>query len=136
MRSIVFILMFLISCFGLEKNIYTPTEIWKIIHEANSSTFVVPIPNDQPHRRVLCSNYGRGCIPGSGKRINLLGVEFIIISFSSSYLAEYEAKSIGQWAIRNWIFDDVASEPIIRNFLQKAFKGQKIVKGNGDATGN
>ncbi len=86
---------------------------------------LVPIPNHEAHRRVVCSQYGAGCIKGSGKRVLVRKVELIVIQFNTEEDAKKEAARLGQWYARNWLLDDVHNEPVLEDFVVRAFKAKK-----------
>jgi len=90
----------------------------------------VGISNNEPGRRVLCSNYGEGCVVGSGKRVKVRKVEMLVIMFKDEKSARKEARRIGQWYAKNWLLDDVTNEPVLESFVQEAFKAKPGLNKN------
>lgn len=83
-------------------------------------------------RRILCSDYRQeGCVWGSGKRIKVRLVEFIVLEYEGVEKACLAALEIGQWYAFNWLFDDVTNEPVIEDFVKKVYKAKKP-KSRGD----
>lgn len=85
--------------------------------EADPTIELVGISNNEEHRRILCKNYGEGCVKGTGRRIKIKKVEVIAIMFKTTADAKKEALKINQYYARNWVFDDVKGEPIQEKFL-------------------
>ncbi|GAB4022624.1 MAG: hypothetical protein Fur0010_25850 [Bdellovibrio sp.] len=75
---------------------------------------------DDPHR-VICKNYGAGCVPNTGKRLKIRKVQLIILEFENEEAAKEEAMRINQWYSKNWLFDNVTDEPVLIDFVKKAF---------------
>jgi len=108
------------SCSNEEPR-YSTTQMWQMAQGVDDTIFLVPIPNHEAHRRILCENYGPGCIEGSGRRIHVRKVELIAIEFENTSAAEKEALRLNQWHARNWFFDDVTNEPVLESFVKTAF---------------
>ncbi len=70
--------------------------------------------------------YGEGCIGAFKVKVQLLDIT--VLEFKSFELAEKEAKRLGQYHYKNWVFDEVAGEPVLENFVKKAFGAQKGMK--------
>ncbi len=117
------ILLLLLSCFSKEDS-FSQAEIWDLISQNSKDAKIVPIANHEIHRRVVCKNYGPGCINGTGKRIAIKGIEFLIIRFQSPEKARTEARRINQWYVRDWILDDIKNEPVLEKFMIRTFKGE------------
>lgn len=105
-----------------EKKVYTQKELWYMAIEVDPDIELVGIANHEEDRRILCKNYGPGCVKGTGRRIKVKKVEIIAISFKTMDQARTEALRIGQYYARNWVFDDVKGEPLQEAFVKKAFK--------------
>jgi len=118
---LIFGLLFF-SCTKEER--YTTTEMWKMATAVEPNIQLVPIPNHETDRRILCENYGPGCVKGSGRRILVRRVELIAVEFVTTKHARVEAKKINQWHAKNWLFDDVTNEPVLESYIQKAFNAQ------------
>jgi len=81
--------------------------------------------NTSDPRRVVCSKYGPGCVPTTGKRLKIRMVELIVIEFENEEAAKLEAARTNQWYARNWLFDDVTNEPVLIDFVKKAYGAQQ-----------
>lgn len=117
-QALIFIFL-LFSCTKEER--YTTSEMWSMATEVEPDIVLVPIPNHETDRRILCENYGPGCIKGSGRRILVRRVELITLQFETAEQARAEAKKINQWHAKNWLFDDVTNEPVLESFVKEAF---------------
>lgn len=123
---IYFTLFFLIascSC-SKEEELMGPSEMWNTAVKFDPKIELVFV-SDTPEgraRRVLCSQYRKeGCTDGSGKRIKVRLVELLVIQYEHVNLACLAAQEIGQWYAYNWLFDDVTNEPVLEDFVVKAF---------------
>jgi hypothetical protein len=72
---------------------------------------------------IKCDNYGPGCIAGFMARVRL--VVIILVEFESEELAKAEANRIKQYYYKNWVFDDVTDEPVLEDFVIKAYGAKK-----------
>jgi hypothetical protein len=83
---------------------------------------------------VLCTSYPQeGCKGiigdnGIGKRVVFRGLQLIVLRYDSTKNACKAALEIGQWYSRNWLFDDVTGEPILEDFLKKAYDAKRPTK--------
>lgn len=118
----IFLLFNFLSC-SKEKE-YTQREFVELAKEAFPEVIEVRIPNSEPHRRVLCRDYGEGCVPGTGRRLSIRNIELIAIAFESETYAKAEAERLNQYYSRNWLLDDVAGEPILIDFVQRAYQAK------------
>lgn len=111
-------LLFLILLSSCSKSpSYTQREFMNAIERADPSAEQVPIPNTEPHRRVICENYGNGCVDGSGRRVRIRKVELIAIMFETEELARKEAERLDQYYVRNWLLDNTRNEPVLIDFV-------------------
>ncbi|MGB0454957.1 MAG: hypothetical protein ACPGJV_14700 [Bacteriovoracaceae bacterium] len=115
----ILFLLFSTGCSDEPK--WSPTQMWLAGIAVDSSLEQVPIPQHEEHRRIVCENYGPGCVKGTGKRIKLKGVEFIVLMFETTEQAKTEAYRLNQYYSRNWLFDEVEGEPIVIHFLKKVY---------------
>lgn len=67
--------------------------------------------------------YGPGCIGAFKAQVQIL--DLTILEFDSKESAIKEAKRIGQYQYKNWVFDEVSGEPLLENFVKKAFNAKK-----------
>lgn len=117
---LAFTLLLTFSC--SEKEVYTQKELWYMAIEVDPNIELVGIASHEEDRRILCKNYGPGCVKGTGRRIKVKKVEIIAVMFETAEQAKTEALRIDQYYARNWVFDDVKGEPLQEAFVQKAFK--------------
>ena len=122
-----FTLFLIISSFLLtfcsceRRRIYTEREMWYMALDFDPTVKLVGISNSQADRRILCKNYGPKCMKRSGRRILVNMVELIVIGFESEEAARVQALRIGQRYAYNWVFDEVANEPVLLDFIKKVF---------------
>jgi hypothetical protein len=122
------------SCSKQEEETYSPSQMWGIAKDHDPNVELVSIGAGQPHKRVLCKNYGPGCVEGSGKRIKVRKVELITIQFKTVKAARNEAIRLDQYHFANWLFDEVEEEPVLQHFVKKVFKAVKPKEeGNQEA---
>ncbi len=119
------------SCTKQDVGALGPLEMWERAEKIEPRlelVFLAAAKSNQS-RRVVCSQYLlEGCIPGSGKRIKVRLVELLTIQYKTRKQACEAAKAIGQWYAFNWLFDDVTDEPVLEDFVQKAFDAKKPEK--------
>ncbi len=108
------------SC-SKEEETYSATDMWRLAQKSEPNIELVPIPAGMEHKRVLCRNYGPGCVQGSGKRIKVKKVELITIQFETVEAARNEAIRLNQYHFANWLFDEVTEEPVLKYFVKKVF---------------
>jgi hypothetical protein len=118
----------ILSCSCETQHFYTEREMWYKARDIDSTIELVGIGNADASRRILCKDYGPHCIKRSGRRILVNMVELIVIGFESEQAARTEALRIGQWYGHNWVFDDVANEPVLQDFIIKAFQAKDAKK--------
>ena len=72
---------------------------------------------------IHCTDYGEGCLGGHTIRVGRL--EMIVVEYDSEDHARKAAKAIkGMYAV-NWLFDDVADEPILKKFVENTYGATK-----------
>lgn len=89
--------------------------------EPNLEEVIFDLNNTDDPNRIVCSKYGPGCVPNTGKRLKVRKVELIVLEFESEKMAKEEAMRINQWYSKNWLFDNVTNEPVLIDFVQKAY---------------
>lgn len=72
---------------------------------------------------VQCHDYPPGCL--GGKRAKLRRVIMTVVEFQDEKMAKAAAFHIGQYHAKNWVFDDVAGEPVLEDFVQRAYGATK-----------
>ncbi len=113
--------LFLLSC---EKTTYSEIELLELTKKVEPSfDFMTDLlkPKDM-ESGVKCENYGgeaAGCI--YGKRVKVRKVVFIILKFKSQELAAKKAQELELYYKYNWVFDEVAGEPVLEDFVVKAY---------------
>ncbi len=110
---LIFILIF--SC--TKNKTYRDVDIARIGAETEKSFQFTPAGDLS--QDVYCGPYGEGCM--FGKFAMAFGVRFIIVQFETEKQAKQSAYKINQYYARNWVFDDVMNEPVLEQFVQKAF---------------
>ena len=81
---------------------------------------VLPGIKDTP---VSCAPYGTGC--QLGIRVQHKFLTFLMISYAQPEQAQRAAEHLGQYYYRNWLFDQVAGEKILEEFVTAAYQAQK-----------
>lgn len=126
MKWLVSLLLFLlISC--SDDSVYSPKEMWQMGAAVEPDMSIRRLTSTEANLKVLCSQYAKaeGCIglgtDHSGMRIEVRLVELIIIQFDTEENAKNAAKIYGQFYARNWFFDDVKDEPVLEDFVKRAF---------------
>jgi len=78
-------------------------------------------PEDHPAcvLGIKCEDYGPGCVAGFSAKVRL--VTLILVEFDSEESAMAEAKKLNQYYAKNWLFDDVTNEPVLEDFVKKAY---------------
>jgi hypothetical protein len=122
MKWILLVLLLVLGTSCSEEEVYTQKELWYMAIEVDPDIELVGIASHEEHRRILCKNYGPGCVKGTGRRIKVKKVEIIAIMFETKEQARAEALRIDQYYARNWVFDDIKGEPLQEAFVKKAFK--------------
>lgn len=118
-RLVVSLILVLIlaSCSKKEPR-YSVTQIMNIVTSEAAGAQEVFIADFQQELRVICENYGEGCV-GNGKRLRIRGVDLLMIEFANTRAARQEALKLHQWYVRNWLLDDVTNEPILESFVKR-----------------
>ena len=129
MRALLILLLtFMVSSCSCTKEepTWSAQEMWFHAVDQDPSFELVPIPNHEPHRRVICENYSLdGCVLGSGKRVKVKKIELLVLQYVTPRQACEAAKTINQWYARNWLLDDVTNEPVLESYVQKVFSAKK-----------
>lgn len=71
---------------------------------------------------VKCSQYGTGCL--GGVEVKHRDISMIFVEYENSKQSLDFAKTIGAYHIRNWLIDDVQGEPVLEEFVKKAFQAK------------
>lgn len=118
-------LSFLLAC--SDDPTYSPGEMWKMGAAVEPDMNIRQLGPNEAHLKILCSQYTKtpGCIglgtDHSGMRIKVRLVELIILQFDTEEHAKDAARAYGQYYARNWLFDDVMDEPVLEDFVKRAF---------------
>ncbi len=119
------LLSFLIISFiilGCTKELkYSKEQLYSKALKADSSvTFVLP---KNLTDGVHCTDYTEGCVAGHNVQVRKL--DFIAVEFMTEAQAIYAAKKVRGYYSRNWLFDDVAGEPILERFVTEHLEAKK-----------
>tara|TARA_B100000886_G_C20001626_1_gene318296 strand:+ start:63 stop:458 length:396 start_codon:yes stop_codon:yes gene_type:complete len=63
--------------------------------------------------------YGVGCLKVF--RAKVKNIEFAFVEFDNAVNAKNEAGRLNQWYYKNWVIDEVTSEPPLEQFVKSAF---------------
>jgi hypothetical protein len=99
----------------------TPYEqVYEMARKFDETIYEVMIIDN--HKRVICENYGLGCLEGTGKRWMVRTIELPIIGFENEELAKKEAIRLNQYYYKNWLFDEIKDEPVLESFVKEVYK--------------
>lgn len=121
MKMLLFIFFILGAC-SKDKNI-SKLEMFKLATGANSS-FEMILPKDI-NSGVKCLNadgsfnYGPGCL--GAHQVKVGDLDFVAIEYENEEYAKKDAKRLNQCFFSNWVFDEVAGEPSLQAFVNKAY---------------
>ena len=119
MKIVYAFLILLFSCSNSDT--YSQHQLWNMAKKVEPKIEIL-IPktiNDG----VKCSDYEAGCL--GGKRVKLRLVVLTVVEFETAQQAEVAARAIGQYYVRNWVLDNVTGEPVLEDFVKKAFNAKK-----------
>ncbi len=125
------------SCSSEEKK-WGAIELYKIAekYDPNLSRYQMPPENSELYKvkSVRCEKLPpEGCIgiirgDGNGARFTFKGLDFPVMRYDSTENACKAALEIGQWYSRDWIFDEVTDEPVLEDFIKKAYDAKRPTK--------
>ena len=95
--------------------VYTPEEFNKIME-----TVSVSADKDTTHA-INFSDYAAGADKINSKPLVYERLSFAVIAFETETQARDEAKRLGQYYSRNWLFDKVEGEPILEDLVLVKF---------------
>lgn len=121
MTKFLILTLILISCSSKDKNLLE-TDLWARAYKVEPGIVVV-LPKELGQEVVVCSDYPKGCT--RGRQIRVKNVAMNVVEFENEKLAQRAAIILKQYYHRNWIFDDVSGEPILEEFVKKAFNAVK-----------
>ena len=123
----LFLLMF---CFSILSSSctkelkYSKEEIYKIAQQADPTvTFVLPRGMNEG---INCAEYSPGCI--AGHTVKVQNLDMIAVEFHNETEAKFAAKKVRGYYLRNWMFDDVTTEPILERFVTEKLKAKKATE--------
>ncbi|MCY4644016.1 MAG: hypothetical protein OXB88_05305 [Bacteriovoracales bacterium] len=70
-----------------------------------------------------CRDYGQGC--RGAFMVKHRGLTFICVQYEGPKEALRFARFIDAYVVRNWLLDDVAGEPVLEEFVERAFKARR-----------
>lgn len=130
---LVFIMLFFVcSCFCEKDGRHTKTQMIRVAQDfdpavkfklGKSITDVIP-----------CIDYGSSCI--SVHRMLVRKVTMVAVEFKTENDARLVAKRLNQYYWKNWVFDDVMGEPVLEDFIVKAYNVKKPVDDSKKDTKN
>tara|TARA_A100001015_G_C14807302_1_gene639410 strand:- start:241 stop:588 length:348 start_codon:yes stop_codon:yes gene_type:complete len=92
--------------------------MWNMAHNAETNIEAV-LPDKDKYPPIKCRKYGPGCLTGITFLVR--GVAMIFVRFDTEKNARRAAIKINAYYSRNWLFDDVLGEPILEDFVIRAF---------------
>ena len=103
---------------------YTRDEILARAQEADPTVKVIPpVVNDKEAPTCKNSDYPPGCL--NVFVVSVKNIEILAVEFPSEEEAKFAAKKVRGYYLHNWLFDDVAGEPIMERFVEEKLKAQK-----------
>jgi hypothetical protein len=84
---------------------------------------IVEVLPESLDKGLKCSDYAPGCVGAFVVRTRL--VEYNMVRFDSVENAKRKATELNQFYKQNWVFDEVRGEPVIEDFVKKAFDAKK-----------
>ncbi len=127
--KVFIITLFLILLGCSEENIYTKEELYKMGIKVDPNLKIV-LPKDIASG-VKCTSYGEGCLRGF--EVQHLELSMLFVEFESHEQAKAFAKTINGYVAKNWLIDDVYGEPVLEDFVKKAF-GAKLYQREGQGS--
>lgn len=100
---------------------YSKEELLKKAQAADPSVSLI-LP-DKLTGAVFCSDYPAGCL--SAHIVRVQGLDLIAVEFETAEKAEYAAKKIRGFYLRNWVFDDVRDEPVLEKFVTEKLQAKR-----------
>jgi len=73
---------------------------------------------------IKCSSYGPNCL--SAHIFVIKKLEAIFVEFQNEESAKFVAEQLNAFYYKNWVFDDVAGEPILENFVTNVYKAKRM----------
>ena len=128
---LLFTSMFLLSC-EKEKS-YSEIDLLKMTQKIEPSFDFIQdvIKPETMDAGVKCEDYGGAAVGCNyGKRVRIRKVVFIILNMKSEEHAISLAKKLDLYYIRNWAFDDVVGEPVLEDFVEKAYGAKRPVRAS------
>lgn len=122
MRSLLLFSFFFALCSCSGPDTWSEMDLYKLAVKVDPQIEII-LPKDISSG-VRCSDYPPGCI--RGKRAKLKRVVMTVVEFENEKLAKEAAFNIGQYYAKNWVFDDVAGEPVLEYFVDKAFGAVRV----------
>ncbi len=83
----------------------------------------VEILPDSIAEGVTCADYQKGCLRGFTVRV--LNLKFVLVEFASEQMAKDQAADLHGLYLKNWFFDDIQTEPVLRKFIFKYIGGRR-----------
>ena len=110
------------GCFSDELPNYSREQLLNMGREGDPNLEVL-VPASISESLVNCHEYTPSC--RFGYRVIIKKIEMVALFYEKQDDALKAAKRVRGYVARNWVFDDVAGEPILERFVQKYFKAVK-----------
>ena len=119
MKWIVFLFLLLTAgCSDGDENLlYDKPTIMGMAKDVDPN--IVEVLPEALDKGLKCSDYAPGCVGAFVVRTRL--VEYNMVRFDSTTNARRKATELNQFYARNWVFDEVRGEPVLEDFIAKAF---------------
>lgn len=125
MKYLIFIGVLFFSACSKKEELYTPQDMFFMAYNFDNTIEEVKIGVSESNRSLKCEDYPDGCIPGSPKRFKVRLVEMIVVQYFTRKKACLAAFKLNQYYSRNWLFDDVTSEPVLESFVDQVYSAKK-----------
>lgn len=102
---------------GCKKREYEAKELW-IMAKKIDSGLAMALP-DKEYPEVFCPIYGAGCMYTI--RVKLKGLTMLVVRFDNEEHAKRAAVKLDGFYKYNWMFDEITTEPILQDFVIRAF---------------
>ncbi len=80
----------------------------------------------KPEDKVSCSDYGPECRVAI--KLKVKDLSFDVIQFDSLDIALRNAKKLDAYYYMNFVFDEVAGEPVLEKYIKEAFGAVRPLK--------
>ena len=112
----------LVSC-GNDMH-YTRRQFYQLgrAHDPNFSVVV----DEEMRDWARCFDYGQGCVETFTAIYQ--GVSFVCVQYERAEQAQYSARALNAYLVKNWLLDQVRGEPTLEQFVIKAWGATRMEK--------